>query len=409
MSLERIARKRALNVLGLNSGTSADALDMAAVRITRSRGIVRVTKLAVAGKRIGQQMQELVFQVADSKATTTDQIILLDNLLGKFIGRAAAAFIRKLARDGIAIDMTASHGQTVRHLPKKTRFGGQWVNGSLQLGSIDMIAAQTGKITVGDFRQADIALGNEGAPITTGAMRRMFSSGGESRLIVNIGGISNYFYFPKPKSGLPTSAADCGPGNSLSDILSMRLFGERCDRSGRRAASGTLSNRLLSLLLGDPFFTGKALSTGRETFGCEMAERIIEFGRRFKLRKEDLLRTTVELTTNAIAIKIWPFVRRDTGLTRLYLTGGGRRNRFLVKRLGQHLPDLDIRSIDEFGLHADYVEAAAYAVMGEACLRSESLPVSSGMFRGEPAPVLGRIAQPPMVGPQIKVSMRVTD
>lgn len=398
MSLERIARKRALNVLGLNSGTSADALDMAAVRISRSRGIVKVTQLAVAGKRIGQQMQKLVFQVADSKATTTDQIILLDNLLGKFMGRAAAAFIRKLARDGIAIDMTASHGQTVRHLPKKVRFGGQWVNGSLQLGSIDMIAAQTGKMTVGDFRQADIALGNEGAPITTGAMRRMFADGAESRLIVNIGGMSNFFYFPGPKSGLPAFAADCGPGNSLSDILSAQLFGERCDWNGRRAASGTLSNRLLSLLLGDPFFTGKAMSTGRETFGCEMAERIIEFGRRFKLRKEDLLRTAVELTTNAVAIKVWPLVRRDTGLTGLYLTGGGRRNRFLVECLRQHLPDLDIRSIDEFGLHADYVEAAAYAVMGEACLRSEPLPVSSRMSGGRPAPVLGRIAQPPMLG-----------
>ncbi len=407
MSLERIARKRTLNVLGLNSGTSADALDMAAVSITRSRGTVKVTQLAVAGKRIGQQMQELVFQVTDSKTTTTGQIILLDNLLGKFMGRAAAAFIRKLARDGIAIDMTASHGQTVRHLPGKTRFGDQWINGSLQLGSIDMIATQTGKTTVGDFRQADIALGNEGAPITTGAMRRIFSDGRKSRLIVNIGGMSNYFHFPGPKSGLPVSAADCGPGNSLSDILSTRLFGKRCDRSGRRAASGTLSNRLLSLLLGDPFFTGKALSTGRETFGSEMVERIIEFGHRFKLRKKDLLRTAVELTTNAIAIKVWPLVRRDVGLTRLYLTGGGRHNRFLVERLGQHLPDLDIRSIDELGLHADYVEAAAYAVLGEACLRSEPLPVSSRMPRGKSTPVLGRIAQPPVSWSQMRA--RVTD
>ncbi len=398
MSLERIARKKALNVLGLNSGTSADALDMAAVRIVRSRGTVKVTQLAVAGKRIGQQMQKLVFQMTDSKATTTDQVVLLDNLLGKFMGRAAAAFIRKLARDGLAIDMVASHGQTVRHLPEKTRFGGQWLSGSLQLGSIDMIAAQSGKATVGDFRQADIALGNEGAPITTGAMRRIFGERDESRLIVNIGGMSNYFYFPGSKSGLAASAADCGPGNSLSDILSMRLFGERYDRSGRRAASGTLSNRLLSLLLGDPFFTGKALSTGREAFGCEMAERIVEFGRRFKLRKEDLLSTAVELTTNAIAIKVWPLVRRDTSLTRLHLTGGGRRNKYLVDRLGKHLSDLDIRSVDEFGIHADYVEAAAYAVMGEACLRSEPLPASSRISVGKPTPVLGRMAQPPVSG-----------
>ena len=94
------------------------------------------------------------------------------------------------------MDIVASHGQTVRHLPRKTRFVGFTVNGTLQLGSPEQIAAHTGRIVAADFRQGDVALGHEGAPITTPAMARLFASPKESRLIVNIGGMSNFFFFP---------------------------------------------------------------------------------------------------------------------------------------------------------------------------------------------------------------------
>ncbi|HWR83057.1 MAG TPA: anhydro-N-acetylmuramic acid kinase, partial [Candidatus Deferrimicrobium sp.] len=59
-------------------------------------------------------------------------------------------------------------------------------------------------------------------------------------------------------------------------------------------------------------------------------------------------------------------------------------------------PDLDIRMADELGIDADFIEAAAYAVLGEACLRSESLATSTRSVRGtRRVAVLGRIIQPP--------------
>ncbi|MDH4034106.1 MAG: hypothetical protein OEV80_09935, partial [candidate division Zixibacteria bacterium] len=61
----------------------------------------------------------------------------------------------------------------------------------------------------------------------------------------------------------------------------------------------------------------------------------------------------------------------------------------------QSLPRLQIRSADELGVDADCIEAAAYAVMGEACIRAESLPTTA--HRRAMQPVLGRIAQPPHV------------
>jgi 1,6-anhydro-N-acetylmuramate kinase len=56
------------------------------------------------------------------------------------------------------------------------------------------------------------------------------------------------------------------------------------------------------------------------------------------------------------------------------------------------MPDVTIRPADEFGINGDFIEAAAYAVLGEACLRSEALPASRP---SQTRPVLGRIAQPP--------------
>jgi len=396
MSLKKALNKRTLVILGLNSGTSADGLDMAVVRISRTKRGAAVKYLAGCSKPYPAELCELVLKVADSRTIDLNAVIHLDSLLGQFFSRAASTYIRKLAKNNIRVDVVASHGQTIRHLPHKVQIGRFSVAGTLQLGSPERIAAATGRIVVADFRQADVAVGNEGAPVTAAAMQRLFATSTESRLIVNIGGIANYFYFPKEKSRLKASAADCGPGNSLSDVLSQRLYGEKYDRKGVRASKGKASERLLTLLLANPFFSGKTISTGREDFGVIMVREILDFGQRFGLTPEDMLATAVELSATAIAVKVRPLLDRDKKLSKLYLTGGGRKNNFLVNRLRHRLTEMEIHRADELGINADFIEAAAYAVMGEACLRSEPLNLQGKNKTGSTLPVLGRIVQPPV-------------
>jgi anhydro-N-acetylmuramic acid kinase len=248
---------------------------------------------------------------------------------------------------------------------------------------------------VGDFRQADIALGHEGAPITVAAMRRLFATPDESRLIVNIGGMANYFFFPARRSGLKPAAADCGPGNSLSDILSQRWFGERFDRNGRRASSGRVHQKLLTRLWAEPFFNRPEKSTGRESFGVGLADRIIAYARKYGLARHDVMATTAELTVAAIAHQVRRFVRGGEGLSKLYLTGGGWRNKFFRRRLGEYFDGVEICTVVELGFDPDLVEAAAYAVMAEACVRSEAMPAVLGRPRNKVRqPVLGRLVQP---------------
>jgi len=391
MTLARTIAKKQLTLLGLNSGTSADGLDLALLKVRRSGGAVRVMYREGLKRKYRPALRELVLRTADAEAVTIEELIELDGLLGDFFGRTARSYLQRLQRRGVKVHVVASHGQTVRHRPEMVCRLGRRLHGTMQLGSLDRIAAATSCLTVGDFRQADIAVGGEGAPITTGAMQRLFADPRESRLIVNIGGMANYFYFPAGNA-LKMSAADCGPGNSLCDILCVGLFGRAYDAGGRIAASGRLNDELLTLLMADDFFSSRAVSTGRERFGVGMAETIIAFGRRHRLKKADLVTTAAELTVQSIAKKLRPLMRRDRGLTNLYLTGGGRRNIFLVERLGRLLPGVTIRMADELGIEADFIEAAAYAVMGEACLRSETLATTTSAGA---RPVLGRIAQPP--------------
>lgn len=392
MSLGRLITRARLTVLGLNSGTSADGLDLAVVRVGGGHEHIRM--LAGRSHRFPGRLREMILQAADIPAMPLEQLARLDNYLGKFMGENAAQFINTLTERRIKIDLIGSHGQTVHHAPQPVRFGRHKIRATLQIGSPDQIAAATGCVTIGDFRQADIAAGGEGAPITTGAMHHLFAHPHQSRLIVNIGGMANYFYFPAARLHRPIAARDCGPGNSLTDSLMTRLYNRPFDRNGRIALTGKPDPHLLRMLTDKLGFNRKTISTGRELFGASLTDEMIRQGTRRKLSPENLIATAAELTVLGIIRHVRPFLSADPHLTALYLMGGGRHNRYFHNRLTDLLPKCQIQPIDNLGFDGDLIEAAAYAVMAAACLRSEPLPTTR---TSGPQPISGHIMQPPRV------------
>jgi len=391
----KLLNKKSLIILGLNSGTSADGIDLAAVKIDRSNGKVSARFIKGSAKKFSPELRSKIMKLSESQSLIMEDIIDTDNRLGESFGRAAMSFLKSLEKEKIKIDVIASHGQTVRHLPAPAARAKKR-SGTLQIGSLEMISNITGKLTVGDFRQADIALGNEGAPITVAAMKRLFAAKNESRLILNIGGISNFFYFPKLNSGLKVKARDCGPGNSLCDLLSQKLFNRKFDHNGKIANSGRSSKKILTLIMAEPFFKGKYVSTGKEMFGESLTSKMTALAAKFSVSDSDLLSTAAELTVLSMAHGLKPLIKKDKNIEKLYLTGGGRKNKFFVSRLKELLPETKIEMADKLGINADYIEAAAYAVMGEAALRSEPLPT---LFTGKDQKqiaVLGKIVQPPV-------------
>lgn len=396
MKLSEIIKKDSLVIIGINSGTSANGADLAALKVSPGKNRLKIAFLAGLKRAYPEKLKEAVLKLSSSSKIAIDELIFLDNALGIFFGKAAESLINKLKRFHHRVDAVASHGQTVRHIPGQTDYLGHKLKASLQIGSLSQIAKLTDKTTVGDFRQADIALGGEGAPITVAAMEKLFAHPKESRLIINIGGIANYFYFPSNNSLLNTKAADCGPGNSLCDLLARRLYNKKFDNNGTLARRGKISSRLLTFLISLPSFKFKTVSTGRETFGWQMADKIIEFGERFKIKSEDLMATAAELTVISISQKILPLVNADNHIRKVYLSGGGGKNIYFMDGLKCNFPNLEICSIKELGFDPDIVEPVAYAVMGYTCLKSVPLRTN---FRKTPIngiqPVLGKIAQPP--------------
>ncbi|MFQ5499955.1 MAG: anhydro-N-acetylmuramic acid kinase, partial [Candidatus Zixiibacteriota bacterium] len=314
MNLSKLLNRKSITVIGLNSGTSVDGLDLAAIRVNKRFASPAYKYLIGLEKKFPSPLRQMTLSVADSPRATINEMMSLDSQLGQFFGRSAASFMKKLSRAGIKVDLISSHGQTIRHLPLPAP---AW---TVQAGSLDRIAALTGKIVIGDFRQADIALGGEGAPITTGAVSALLSHSTESRLIVNIGGISNFFYLPSSRNPAKIAAGDCGPGNSLCDLLAQRLFSQKFDRGGRIARAGEISKRLLTLLMGHPWFRQANKSTGRESFGPSMADRLIRRGKSLGLSDRDLMTTAAELTACSIALSVWKYLRSDEKMINLYFT-----------------------------------------------------------------------------------------
>lgn len=394
MSLNKLIDKKNLNILGLNSGTSADSLDMSLVKIGFDNKKLKVTY--IAGKEIKYQakLKEKIIEFSQAKKVDLEKLVIFDNYLGDFYGRQARKYIDKLNKNNLKIDLIASHGQTIRHIPQKTEYQKRRLNGTCQIGSADFIASHTGKTVISDFRQADIAAGGEGAPITTPAIKLLFQSNKTSRMIINIGGISNYFYIPASRSLKDVIAADCGPGNSLVDLLSYKLFGVNYDKNGRFAQKGRINERLVNHLMKNPFFKTNQKSTGREIFGTRLADEILKLAKKMNLSKYDIIASTSDFTVRAIVKKISDLLKKDTNLRKLYLTGGGRKNIFFKQILSEYLDPLEVTDIDDLGLNGDFLEAVSYAVLGFLSLKS--IPVATERNnKRKPIAIPGKIVQPP--------------
>jgi len=393
MPLKNILKKKNLIVVGLNSGTSADGLDLAAIRINLSAKNPRIKFIKGVTVRYPKKLGALINDAIGNRIKSIDAVIELDRKLGAFYGGQAVKFSQTLAKKKIYPDLIASHGQTIRHLPGKVKIDRKSESGTLQLGHPETIANRTELITVADFRQADIAAGGEGAPITCWAMQYLFASKSESRMFVNIGGIANYFLIPKISSAKKMIAADCGPGNGLIDIITSKYFGKPIDYGGRLASKGKVSFRLLTILLADNFLKGKyGPSTGKERFGEKFVKKIIRYGSRMSLKKSDILATTTELTAVGIVNAIEKIVDNNS-INKIYLLGGGRANKYLVKRLEANLPGVKFFSVDRLGFNPDYLEAICYAIMGAGTMAG--LPTVLGHVTGARGNSLGgRIIQP---------------
>jgi anhydro-N-acetylmuramic acid kinase len=343
--------------VGMMSGTSADGVSVAAIRVDK--------KLKFLAYRTFGYPKGLRDRVLRARELRTPELSELHGDLGRFFASCAKRFIGR----GRA-DVIGSHGQTVWHEPGRH---------TLQLGEAAHIAEATGVTTVCDFRAADIAAGGQGAPLVPYFDRFVF--GVREAATLNLGGIANVTVLSKRPLGF-----DTGPGNCLIDEAMRLAFGRPCDRDGRVAASGRIDRALLARLDHPYFRRPPPKSTGRELFSREfLVERC---GRDLKRRTADVLATLTYFTAQTVAEAIARFVK--TPLQEVIVSGGGLLNRTLMKQLEWTLWPAVPRPVTVYGIHPLAKEPAAFALLAAEALRGRAgnLPSVTGARR---AVVLGKI------------------
>jgi anhydro-N-acetylmuramic acid kinase len=373
-------------VIGLMSGTSADGVDAALVQIKASARSTCIRLQAFHSYPFPAGMREAILAASDPRISTVDLLCRLNVALGEVFAEAALEVARQAGISIGAVDLIGSHGQTVQHLPEPAPLGGYPIRATLQLGEPSVIAERTGVMTVADFRPRDMAAGGEGAPLSPYVHYLLFGDAHRSRIIHNIGGISNVTLLPAGGELADVLAFDTGPGNMLIDGAVGRLTGEQetFDKDGARARRGAVHQPLVEELLAHPFLPRHPpKSTGREAFGASFLDRVFARGTALGVMGDDLIATLTAFTAATITDAYRRFILPRLAQVESVLCGGGSRNPTLMAWLRRELPDVEWCMCDDFGISADALEAVIFAVLAHAtvCGQPANIPTATGAQR----------------------------
>jgi anhydro-N-acetylmuramic acid kinase len=321
---------KAINILGIMSGSSLDGLDLALCNFSRTNSqwnysILKGTTLPYP-KEIRRSLDNAI-------KMNSEELSIFDHKYGKWIGLASKKFLSETRTDA---NWISCHGHTVFHQPDKAF--------TLQIGNGNDIAAMTGIPVINDFRSLDVALGGQGAPLVPVGDAYLFPG---YDFCLNLGGFSNISY---NKNGI-RMACDICPVNMGLNYLAGKL-GLEFDNEGRIGRNGKLIPEILNKLNNLDFYKSESpKSLGREWY-LNNIKPILDLDFNVK----DLMRSFCE----HLAIQISKVINENEGKSVL-ITGGGAKNKFLVELIAQKcrceiiIPDKNL---------IDYKEALIFAFLG---------------------------------------------
>lgn len=311
--------------LGIMSGTSLDGLDLALCRFRFQKGKWSFVLLKQSTVSYSGSWKK---KLAEAHLLTGRELMKADTDYARYLASEVTRFLKG---SRVLPAIIGSHGHTVFHQPENAL--------TFQLGSGAVIAALTGIDTVSNFRLTDVALGGQGAPLVPVGDELLF---GHYDVCLNIGGIANFSY----RNNKMRLAYDICPANMILNKLSS-LSGKLYDKDGKQASAGRVHTALLHKLNSLPFYRKPfPKSLGREWFE-QVFYPLIE---NEKIFTEDKLATCTEHAAFQIAKAI---ERSGKQQCRVLVTGGGAKNRFLMKRIGHNsnaemvLPDESLIDMKE--------------------------------------------------------------
>jgi anhydro-N-acetylmuramic acid kinase len=354
-------------VVGCMTGTSLDGIDLALVEVTG-------TGLGMSA-RFARGLSAPLGPAADSLRALAAQEPMTAGQVARLSLQFAAAHAQALTDllGGERSDLVCIHGQTVFHAPPA----------SWQLLNPFPIARAASAPVVYDLRQADLAAGGQGAPITPIADFVLFRHAQESRAVVNLGGFCNVTLLPAvagppgPAELAAVRARDVCACNHVLDHVARTLLRKPFDEAGQAAASGTPHPQALEDL--DGVLRSQSLSRRSLGTGDEAAEWASRW--RAHLSPRDVAATACEAIAQAIA-------DATRECEAILLAGGSVRHAALVRAIGS-AASARVSTSDAAGVPASYREAACFAVLGALC--QDRTPITLPQVTGcsPPAPIAG--------------------
>ncbi len=373
--LHEIATKPVRTILGLMSGTSIDGLDIALCRFTGTGIESGAHVLKYSSVPYTMDEAHYIRQFATQESVRVEDLAIANAWLARLHARMINETLASWKIEKREVDLIASHGQTIRHAPKRIHNQVDMPNATLQIGDGDHLAALTGIITIHDFRQKHVAQGGEGAPLAGYGDDLLYRSSSESRILLNIGGIGNITWLPTERTA-NILTFDTGPGNTLIDAVCRTHFDMKWDEGGEIALTGIIDENLLFVLMQDPYFAAKPpKTTGPEYFSLDaFSDRIPE-----NIHPKDLLATLTAFTAESIAHAIKTYTAA-TDSTVLYGSGGGIHNKALMSRLAKKLHPMKIARFEDIGGNPDAKEALLFAALANEQVAGDFLSLGKISF-----------------------------
>lgn len=320
-----------LPILGLMSGTSCDGIDLCRVVFEEVETATGHSSLPTIEYTLEDWMELPYSSSWKERIEQAHQLPLLERKqLGRSYTQWLIETLQQLPEPWLEVAALGFHGPTLFH-SVADRY-------SEQLGDFQMLADGLQIPVVADFRTDDLQLGGRGAPLVPFGDAVLFS---QYDACVNLGGFANFSLQVHHQ----TLASDSSICNYAMDRLSQRV-GKAFDANGDLARAGHLLPDLLEQLE----------SEMQRNFPVALTREWAE-SRIFPLLKEgepcDLLHTIV--THCALQLQ-----KHLTGCSKVLLSGGGARNKFLVERIQQFLPGtVEVASADVLAMK----EALIFALL----------------------------------------------
>ena len=351
--------------IGTMSGTSYDGIDVCAISVRKKIDLIHVSSFKYPPK-----LRKKIAAVIEDQILSLKDYGELNIQIGMAFAKAINKFIKQNNFSTSQIVALGLSGQTLWHNPQgKYPF-------SIQAGDAAIVSKECGIDVVHDFRNDHISLGGEGAPLVPEFHQRLFSKSNQDRLILNIGGISNYSYLTKPKDFF---GSDSGPGNALLDSYCQKFLDQDYDRNGLLARKGKVHKASLNKMLAHPFFKKRQpKSTGKEIFNIRFIPKSL-----LQQSPESILATLTELTAKTIAQAI---KHKQQSINEIIVCGGGIKNLFLIERISHYI-SLPIVSSELMGYDPQSIEAMAFGWL--ASQRIANKPLIAGKQKG----LLGKITK----------------